>query len=104
MDGRHSISIAVLSENQDDVAAVKAWSETYKGYEKDVFSVYHNKDLGELYWDWGIPTAASVAQLAGLDFGIIATGGVLAVLPPLLLVVIFQRYLMTGLVGGAVKG
>ncbi len=34
------------------------------------------RSLGELYWDWGIPTAASVAQLAGLDLRIIATGGV----------------------------
>ncbi len=32
--------------------------------------------LGERYWDWGIPTAASVAQLADLGLGIIATGGV----------------------------
>ena len=34
------------------------------------------RTLGELYWDWGIPTAASVGLLAGLDLGIIATGGV----------------------------
>jgi len=32
--------------------------------------------LGDRYWDWGIPTAASVAQLADLGLGIIATGGV----------------------------
>ncbi len=32
--------------------------------------------LGELYWDWGIPTAASVAQLSDLGLGIIATGGI----------------------------
>ncbi len=32
--------------------------------------------LGQLYWDWGIPTAASVLQLSGLDLGVIATGGV----------------------------
>jgi len=32
--------------------------------------------LGEVFWDWGIPTAASVAQLSGLGLGIIATGGV----------------------------
>ncbi len=32
--------------------------------------------LGARFWDWGIPTAASVAQLNGLGLGIIATGGV----------------------------
>jgi isopentenyl-diphosphate delta-isomerase len=34
------------------------------------------KRLGELFWDWGIPTAASVAQLSGLPLEVIATGGV----------------------------
>jgi isopentenyl-diphosphate delta-isomerase len=32
--------------------------------------------LGELFWDWGIPTAASVAQLSGLPLEVVATGGV----------------------------
>ena len=32
--------------------------------------------LGELFWDWGIPTAASVAQLSGLGLGVVATGGI----------------------------
>ena len=32
--------------------------------------------LGERYWDWGIPTAASVLQLQGLGFTLCATGGV----------------------------
>ncbi|MEZ4240895.1 MAG: type 2 isopentenyl-diphosphate Delta-isomerase [Myxococcota bacterium] len=32
--------------------------------------------LGELFWDWGIPTAASVVQLSGLGLQIVATGGV----------------------------
>jgi isopentenyl-diphosphate delta-isomerase len=32
--------------------------------------------LGDRFWDWGIPTAASVAQIADLPLGIIATGGV----------------------------
>jgi len=31
--------------------------------------------LGDRFWDWGIPTAASVAQLADLELGICATGG-----------------------------
>ena len=34
------------------------------------------KLLGEAFWDWGIPTAASVAQLSGLGLGICATGGI----------------------------
>ena len=35
-----------------------------------------SRALGERFWDWGIPTAASVAQLDGLGLDIIATGGV----------------------------
>ena len=31
--------------------------------------------LGETFWEWGIPTAGSVAQLSGFKFDIIATGG-----------------------------
>ncbi len=31
--------------------------------------------LGEAFWDWGIPTAASVLQLRGLGLDVIATGG-----------------------------
>ena len=31
--------------------------------------------LGEELWDWGIPTAASVAMLSELDLAIVATGG-----------------------------
>jgi len=32
--------------------------------------------LGERFWDWGIPTGASVAQLSGLQLNVIATGGI----------------------------
>lgn len=32
--------------------------------------------LGERFWDWGIPTGASVAQLSGLPLEIVATGGI----------------------------
>ena len=34
------------------------------------------RSIGQLFWDWGIPTAASVAQLSGLKLNVIATGGV----------------------------
>jgi multiple sugar transport system permease protein len=51
-----------------------------------------------------IPVA--IAEFTGrnaVDFGLIAAGGVLASLPPVLLTVAFQRYLVGGLTAGAVK-
>jgi isopentenyl-diphosphate delta-isomerase len=42
--------------------------ETHRAEGKD-------KMLGDEYWDWGIPTAASIAGLADLDIPLIATGG-----------------------------
>ena len=52
-----------------------------------------------------IPVA--IAEFTGKyssDFGLIAAGGVLATLPPLVLALVFQRYIAGGLVSGAVKG
>ena len=52
-----------------------------------------------------IPVA--IAEFTGrnaVDFGLIAAGGVLASLPPVVLAVVFQRYLISGLATGAVKG
>lgn len=40
----------------------------------------------------------------GLDYGMIMTGGVLASIPPVLLAMVFQKYLVQGLAGGSVKG
>jgi len=34
------------------------------------------RSIGERFWDWGIPTAASLAQLSGLPLDLVATGGV----------------------------
>ena len=48
--------------------------------------------------------ASSFTSDVEVSWTVIATGGVLAVIPPLLLVLIFQKYLISGLVGGAVKG
>ena len=39
-----------------------------------------------------------------VDFGLIAAGGILASLPPVAITVVFQRYLVSGLTAGAVKG
>jgi multiple sugar transport system permease protein len=52
-----------------------------------------------------IPVA--IAEFTGrnaVDFGLIAAGGILASLPPVVLTVVFQRYLVSGLTSGAVKG
>jgi multiple sugar transport system permease protein len=39
-----------------------------------------------------------------VDYGLMNTVGVIASLPPILLALIFQRYLLEGLTSGAVKG
>lgn len=52
-----------------------------------------------------IPVA--IAEFTGrnaVDFGLIAAGGVLATIPPVVIGVVFQRYLLGGLASGAVKG
>lgn len=40
----------------------------------------------------------------GIDYGMMTAGGVIASIPPVLLAVFFQRYLLRGLTAGAVKG
>ena len=40
----------------------------------------------------------------GIDYGMIAASGLLAILPPALVTIIFRRFIVSGLMGGAVKG
>jgi multiple sugar transport system permease protein len=52
-----------------------------------------------------IPVA--IAEFTGrytTDFGLQAAGGILAAVPPVLIAVVFQRYIVGGLASGAVKG
>jgi multiple sugar transport system permease protein len=52
-----------------------------------------------------IPVA--IAEFTGrytTDFGLQAAGGILAALPPVLIALVFQRYIVSGLASGAVKG
>ena len=52
-----------------------------------------------------VPVA--IAEFTGryaVDYGAMTTGGVLAAIPPVLLALIFQRYIVSGLTSGAVKG
>ncbi len=39
-----------------------------------------------------------------IDFGMMATGGILAAFLPILIAFVFQRYIVGGLLSGAVKG
>jgi multiple sugar transport system permease protein len=52
-----------------------------------------------------IPVA--IAEFTGrhvVDFGLIATGGVIACVPPVVIAIVFQRYIVGGLTSGALKG
>jgi multiple sugar transport system permease protein len=40
----------------------------------------------------------------GIDFGLLAAGGVIAAIPPVLIAFVFQRYIVAGLTAGSVKG
>lgn len=49
----------------------------------------------------------AISEFAGrytTDFGLVAAGGILAALPPLVVAIIFQRYVVSGMAAGAVKG
>lgn len=52
-----------------------------------------------------LPVAlAEFSARKAVDYGLIATGGVLATLPPVLLAIAFQKYIVKGLTAGGVKG
>jgi multiple sugar transport system permease protein len=49
----------------------------------------------------------AISEFAGrytTDFGLVAAGGILAALPPIIVAIIFQRYVVSGMSAGAVKG
>jgi multiple sugar transport system permease protein len=49
----------------------------------------------------------AISEFAGrytTDFGLVAAGGILAALPPIIVAMIFQRYVVSGMAAGAVKG
>lgn len=52
-----------------------------------------------------IPVA--ISEFSGrytTDFGLVAAGGLLAALPPVILAIVFQKYIVSGMAAGAVKG
>jgi multiple sugar transport system permease protein len=49
----------------------------------------------------------AISEFAGrytTDFGLVAAGGLVAALPPLVIALIFQRYIVSGMSAGSVKG
>lgn len=49
----------------------------------------------------------AISEFAGrytTDFGLVAAGGIIAALPPIIVAIIFQRYVVSGMAAGAVKG
>jgi multiple sugar transport system permease protein len=49
-------------------------------------------------------TITEFASLFGTDYGLLATGGVIGSIPPLIVAFLLQRYLVAGLTAGSVKG
>jgi multiple sugar transport system permease protein len=49
----------------------------------------------------------AISEFAGrytTDFGLVAAGGLIAALPPIIVAIVFQRYVVSGMAAGAVKG
>jgi len=75
-------------------AVLLAWDEFF--YALILTSSLHAKTI-----------SVAIAEFSGqhmIDYGMMATGGVLASLPPVILAFILQRYIISGLAAGAVKG
>lgn len=75
----HEIAAALVDAGVDAIDVGGAGGTSWAGVE------YHrakhhgyteSEHLGHLFWDWGIPTAASIAECSALDVPVIATGGV----------------------------
>ncbi|MBA4383255.1 MAG: carbohydrate ABC transporter permease [Anaerolinea sp.] len=49
-------------------------------------------------------TVTEFSSQFGVDYGLMATGGVIGSIPPLLLAFLLQRYIVAGLTAGSVKG
>ncbi|NRF92436.1 carbohydrate ABC transporter permease [Paenibacillus frigoriresistens] len=50
--------------------------------------------------------SVAISEFSGnnaVDFGMVATGGVLASLPPLFIAIVFQKFLVQGMTAGGVK-
>ncbi|HKI55812.1 MAG TPA: carbohydrate ABC transporter permease [Trueperaceae bacterium] len=75
-------------------AFIIAWNEFFTAF--ILSSTLRSKTLSVI--------VAEFSSKVGVDYVAMATAGVLASLPPVLLALFFQRYIIQGLTAGAVKG
>lgn len=75
-------------------AFVIAWNEFFTAF--ILSSTLNSKTLSVI--------VAEFSSKVGVDYVAMATAGVLASIPPVLVAMVFQRYIIQGLTAGAVKG
>lgn len=69
------------------------WNEFFMAL---IFTQSHSKTIPVIITEF--------TTQAGMDYGLMATGGVVGSLPPLILAFLLQKYIVAGLTSGAVKG
>jgi len=72
---------------------LSSWNEFFMAL---IFSGSHAKTITVVVTEF--------SSQFGTDYGLMATGGVIGSIPPLLLAFLLQRYIVAGLTAGAVKG
>lgn len=73
-------------------AFLSSWNEFFMAL---IFSAAHAKTITVIVTEF--------STQFGIDFGLMATGGVIGSIPPLILAFLLQRYVVQGLTAGAVK-
>jgi multiple sugar transport system permease protein len=74
-------------------AFLYTWNEFFMAL---IFTGAHTKTITVIVTEF--------SNQAGIDYGLMTTGGVLGSIPPLIIVFLLQKYIVAGLTSGAVKG
>jgi len=72
---------------------LSSWNEFFMAL---IFSATHAKTITVVVTEF--------STQFGIDYGLMATGGIIGSIPPLLLAFVLQRYIVAGLTSGALKG
>jgi multiple sugar transport system permease protein len=74
-------------------AFLYTWNEFFMAL---IFTASHTKTITVIVTEF--------STQAGIDYGLMTTAGVIGSIPPLILAFLLQKYIVTGLTSGAVKG